>query len=398
MEVPNPNIPASPDLQTTVTAYQIPLSAIALWPPANYEHPERRFGLAPFAFFMQILTTVVLAGRIWARLTRRAGTFGADDVLIIFAWLFGTAFTAVSIYGIVDGGFDRHVWDVEQSLVVQAGFAAWAAEGLFLFSSSLTKISILLFYRRLVDRSCSKRMKKLIYGLIGLTVAYVIVFGAPLLLSCQPIASAWLSLNIFYAVPYQCISRKYSDTLAGVISVISDAYVLAIPEVVVYRLKLQRRKKIVLFALFGSGAIVVGAGIARTVWLSRLHTDSRRDLTWIAYELVIWTTIEMQGNIICASAPALKALVSAYFVEVQGDKPLESLIGHIGSYDSKSDANSSDWPLGSNAKNDMEKPMALISEKPIWTEEKPPTPPKDDIKGWEDGMYGGITVTERYSV
>lgn len=84
--------------------------------------------------------------------------------------------------------------------------------------------------------------------------------------------------------------------MAGVINVISDAYVLVIPELGAYRLKMQRRKKIVLFALFGSGAMVVsysnlqnsstneeysvlGAGIARAVWLSRLHTGPRRDLT-----------------------------------------------------------------------------------------------------------------------
>ncbi|TID27703.1 hypothetical protein E2P81_ATG00460 [Venturia nashicola] len=397
MERRNTNIPSPVNLDTTLTSYKIPLSAIALWPPANHEHPERRFGLAPFAFFMQFLTTVVLAGRIWARITRRAGSFGGDDVLIILAWSFGTAFTVASIYGVIDGGYDRHIWDIELSSIVQAGFAAFAIEALFLSSTCLTKISILLFYRRLVDRSYSQRMQRVIYGLIIFTVAYFIGFGALLLFSCQPISSAWLSLDLEYAVPYRCMSRRYTDTIFGVVSVASDAYVLLIPELVIHRLKLQRRKKIVLFALFGSGAIVVGAGIARTVWLSRLHTDPRRDLTWIAYELLIWTTIEMQGNIMFASAPAMKSLVSAYFSE--GDKPLESLIGYLGEYDSRFDASSNDWPLKSDAKMDMEKPLPLVLERALSTvEEKPPTPPKDDFKRWEESSYGGITVTERYSV
>lgn len=133
--------------------------------------------------------------------------------------------------------------------------AAWAAEGLFLTSTCLTKISILLFYRRLVDRSYSERIQRVVYGLIALTVAYFVGFLAFLLFSCEPINSNWLSLDIAYAVPYQCISRRITDTMAGVISVISDAYVLVIPELVVYRLKMQRRRKIVLFALFGSGAM-----------------------------------------------------------------------------------------------------------------------------------------------
>lgn len=86
-------------LDITLTAYEIPLSAVAQWPPANYSNPERRFWFATYAFCLQILTTLCVSVRIWVRITKQAGTFGADDVLIIGAWLFGTAFTISSIYG-----------------------------------------------------------------------------------------------------------------------------------------------------------------------------------------------------------------------------------------------------------------------------------------------------------
>jgi hypothetical protein len=133
--------------------------------------------------------------------------------------------------------------------------AAWAAEGLFLTSTCLTKVSILLFYRRLVDRSYSKRIQNVIYGFIALTAVYFFAFLFFLLFACDPVSAAWKSLDIGYAVSYKCSSRKTMDILAGAISVISDAYVLIIPELVVYRLNLGRKKKIVLFALFGSGAM-----------------------------------------------------------------------------------------------------------------------------------------------
>lgn len=47
---------------------------------------------------------------------RRAGTFGGNNVLIILAWVFGTAFTAVSIGGLLMGslvdifGIHRNLW------------------------------------------------------------------------------------------------------------------------------------------------------------------------------------------------------------------------------------------------------------------------------------------------
>jgi hypothetical protein len=100
----------------------------------------------------------------------------------------------------------------------------------------------------------------------------------------------------------------------------------------------------------------------------------------------------MQGSIICASAPAIKALISAYFSETKGTTSLGSLVGQKGTLVSTVNMDSRDWPISNDMANDMEKPRVVIEEKP------PPPPPKDNYKGWEDGPYGGITVTERYSV
>jgi hypothetical protein len=87
-------------LNTTLTAYKIPLSAIALWPAPNLVNPERRHWLIPFAFCLEVLTTLTLTARLWTRVTRQAGAFGGDDALIIAAWVFGSIFTALTIFGL----------------------------------------------------------------------------------------------------------------------------------------------------------------------------------------------------------------------------------------------------------------------------------------------------------
>jgi hypothetical protein len=71
----------------TLTAYKIPISVIASWPPPNYEHPTRRYWAAPFSIVLCVISTLVVAARVYARITRTAGAFGLDDVLIIFAWV-----------------------------------------------------------------------------------------------------------------------------------------------------------------------------------------------------------------------------------------------------------------------------------------------------------------------
>ncbi|KAF2419045.1 hypothetical protein EJ08DRAFT_44725 [Tothia fuscella] len=302
-------------LDTSLTSYKIPISAIALWPAPNFENPVRRHWLNPIAFCLFLFTTLVLGARLWARITRQAGAFGGDDVFIIFAWIAGALFTALALYAITWGGFDRHVWDIPSNQAVSTGFVAWSAEALFLTSTCLTKVSILLFYRRIMERSYSRTIQWAIYVAIASTVIYFFAFFTILVFACTPVDSAWKSMNLLYRKPYHCVNRREMDALAGVFSVVSDAYALAIPQIVISKLQMQRKQKVVLYCIFSSGLIVVAAGIARTYWMVQLHYSAQRDLTWVGFYMLTYGFIEMCFSIICASIPALKGFFSIFYKE-----------------------------------------------------------------------------------
>lgn len=75
------------DSNIVLTAYKIPLSVIAQWPTPNYINPTKRIWAAPFSIVLMVISTLVIAARIYARITRAAGAFGLDDTLIILAWV-----------------------------------------------------------------------------------------------------------------------------------------------------------------------------------------------------------------------------------------------------------------------------------------------------------------------
>ena len=72
---------------STFTVLKIPISVVVNWPKANYENPERRTWAIPVSITLTVFTTILIAARILARFTRRAGTFGLDDALIVGAWV-----------------------------------------------------------------------------------------------------------------------------------------------------------------------------------------------------------------------------------------------------------------------------------------------------------------------
>jgi hypothetical protein len=174
---------------------------------------------------------------------------------------------------------DKHVWDTPPSKASNGGLLAFVLEQLFLGSLTFTKISVLLFFRRLIDRSYSKWISRAIWIAIAFTIAYWLAFSLFLVFACNPVEASWKSLNLKWNVPYHCVDRDVVDPLVGALSVFSDIYAMAIPIYIVSKLKMQTSRKVVLYIVFCCGLVVTGAGIARTYFLWKLSRDKRRDLT-----------------------------------------------------------------------------------------------------------------------
>lgn len=101
------------------------LEAFLSWPPANYINPVRRTWLPAFAIAWQALSTLLLAGRFYLRARKQAGSFGLDDLLIFFGWLFSVGVTTGVCFGSMRYGLDRHTWDLH--ITMYAGLALVSA-------------------------------------------------------------------------------------------------------------------------------------------------------------------------------------------------------------------------------------------------------------------------------
>jgi hypothetical protein len=128
---------------------------------------------------------------------------------------------------------------------------------LYLFSTAFTKISVLLFYRRLVQGTCSRRYKYAIWAAMGFVIVYTFVFVVLLLVTCKPIQATWLRLDPTYSpTRYHCGSNdlmgKVSD-LGGALSVVSDFYSVLLPAVLLLQIRITSRQRWGLMAIFSVG-------------------------------------------------------------------------------------------------------------------------------------------------
>lgn len=126
-------------------------------------------------------------------------------------------------------------------------------EALYLTSTATTKISILLFYRRLSTGTVSSGFIYLVYAAIIFVVAYYFIFIINLFAGCQPIEAFWLQVDPFSSMKYHCINEGANLIAAGSISVSQDLLACGLPTILFWKLRIPPRQKFVLGAIFGIG-------------------------------------------------------------------------------------------------------------------------------------------------
>nr|POE47575.1 hypothetical protein CFP56_00906 [Quercus suber] len=306
-----------------------PPSVIYSWPPANYVDPVQRTWLVPYAAVAQAATTLFIAMRLFLRAKNQAGPLGLDDVsveihlyyktvadmpqlMLIPAFLASSMFTALCIVSAEHYGIGRHIWDVEFDKFEGLALLAWISEIAFLISTSSAKTSVLLSLRRLARGTNAKRWKYAISCAIAFTWCYSSACILALLLSCRPVSAYWRAFNVLYALSgkFSCTDTRVLNPINGCLAVVSDLYSVLLPMAMLWNFECPRRQKIALNLMFSLGLVVVAVGSVRTYYLYQLGYT--QDPSWLGMYLYLWSDLEIQLSIICASAPALRVFFRQY--------------------------------------------------------------------------------------
>lgn len=252
-------------------------------------------------------------------------------------------FTAVALLYNYWATGNRHIWDIRPDRRENLALSLWLAEFSFLVCGGLTKVSVLLFYRRLVDGTYSRRWRWMVMFAIAFTIAYTTAFCIMLLLNCTPTEAYWRAFNPQYAttVHYTCLDTKVINTLAGVFAAASDVYAVALPCIITWHFSVPRAQKIALNVIFSLGLLVVAASGVRTYYLiSKSHyllrseitshadlllvTGHESDVSHNIYNLIVWAQVELQLGIMCASAPSLRVFFRRYLGVSAASRALKS--------------------------------------------------------------------------
>jgi len=277
----------------------------------------RRTWLPAYTITIKGITTIFFSIRIYSRLKGTGGVFGLDDVFISLAWGLAMITGGFEILGALKYGFDRHIWYVEPSLWEGGALLGWVEGLLYIFASMFAKISVLLFYRRLVEGTCSRVYRAMLRAAIVFTVLFAAVSLILWCTNCLPTNAFWRRLDPTYKGQYSCISQRSSkatSAFTGGMGAFTDFYSVLLPGTLMLRVRVTKRQKVALISIFALGFLTVATAIIRTYYLVQFSGDYL-DKTWLGFNVIIAGMTEIEVGIMCACAPSIRSLFRSYFAD-----------------------------------------------------------------------------------
>ncbi|KUJ14478.1 uncharacterized protein LY89DRAFT_736511 [Mollisia scopiformis] len=248
-----------------------------------------------FTFFGLAALILRLIGRFV--ITRR---LGPDDWFMVAGMIFTLGYLIEILYGLK--------WNIglhgsEDSLndavhLLQIVYSIQLTYNTVIY---LVKTSIVVFYLRLATVDSSLRKSSL--AVAAFLTLFYISSQTTTTLQCLPVQSNW---DLVGKYTKKCINTEVYFYVLAVLNIIVDIVILALPINTLKDMKRGTRDKVVLFILFGVGGFSSISSIIR-LYTIKVFTDSK-DPFWDGVPINIWSMIEINVAVICASVPAMKPL------------------------------------------------------------------------------------------
>lgn len=216
------------------------------------------------------------------------------------AQLLALVYPITQITSIAVGAAALHTWEVTYEQYNFGMVVAMTCKTTFYVAVGMIKLSIAIFIRRMADRlnrwlqlACDVFMASLV-GFMLLAIFYNVF-------ACDPPAIQWdLALRGRLDSVPKCIDLGVQSKVLSGIHVAQGIILLLTPIAMLWKVRMQRAKKIRLFVIWTIGGLTVMGGLLR-----QIRPTMTNDFTWDYVEVLVWTCLDLSFGILTASLPVL---------------------------------------------------------------------------------------------
>lgn len=263
------------------------------------------------------VSTIAVVLRCHARLFMLR-CFGLDDAVMVAAQVLTIA-SAVAIGIEAAYGLGRHTWVVPERDLIPYMKAFYSSIVVYNVAVCLTKISILLQYKRLFANTIVQRIT---LTALCFLAAWAVALAFLLTLICQPVAAFWDS-----SIPGHCLNITTVWYVMAGVNLVTDFLILILPMPVISSLQLPSRQKYMLMGVFCLGFLYAPPLPPNPAQVTNIQSSpcaisvyrirtlgavlSSDDPTYENVDAAIWSFLELTTGVLAACLPTLRPLFIA---------------------------------------------------------------------------------------
>ncbi|KAG5952225.1 hypothetical protein E4U58_000888 [Claviceps cyperi] len=258
-----------------------------------------------------IVILTVITRLVFKRFYSSTRRFGTEDWTIMVATVIAIMGSMIQTHVIMPSGLGRDIWTLSIPHLVRFGQYLYMMEILYFTLITLVKICLSLFYLNIFP---GRGIRKLLWITVGFHVAFGLAFILKTTLQCRPVQYNWTRFDGNPQAPGHCVDIHASGLANGILGVVADIWLIALPLTQLQKLRLHWKKKVGAAVMFMTGGIVTVMSILRLMSLSQFSNSY--NLTWDSCDVVFWSTMEVCIGLVCCCLPTLRLLLLKLYPRV----------------------------------------------------------------------------------
>ncbi|KAI0848450.1 hypothetical protein F5Y00DRAFT_262544 [Daldinia vernicosa] len=263
-----------------------------------------------------IVSTIAIMIRLGSRFLLRK--IGLDDAFMISAFVsdpemmlpgHGNKLTTKGLFAgyqyviykhSIFPGIGVHQWNLQLKFLPDFLYDVHIASIFYGLGVMCLKVAILIDWLHIfVPQGRGNAMFWTLHILIWCNIIFYLAGNFAEIFRCNPREKIW---NVFYeggSCPVNIAAQNFS---AGILNLISDVIILALPQWIIWRLNMSRARKLGISLLFVIGIFICVCATASIVWLDRMLNSS--DILYCMSIRSIWGIGEWAGGFLILGIPS----------------------------------------------------------------------------------------------
>ncbi|KAK8039369.1 hypothetical protein PG993_007780, partial [Apiospora rasikravindrae] len=250
--------------------------------------------LTAISTFLVVIRAIIRTGMIKKT--------GIDDILIFISTLFTIGYLICLVLA-RDAGLGHSIVTLTIAQMETLLKLTYAIEIMYYVIIVATKCSIVAMYYNIALTQTFRIACHATHALLAVffLVCISVTFG-----QCQPLSRQWDPTLAPAARAASCINTTAFFYFTSAFNILMDLWILVMPLRTLRALQIRRGHRLILYCVFGAFVFATAMSCVRlySIYTYTLAADPFLDGNFIN----VWSMIEINVGIICASVPALKPL------------------------------------------------------------------------------------------